>query len=133
MKVFFILQFFLAAICFQQTSCAHPETPMVKWKGMNDANDIVFFFKKDITYEQKQDFANNVLYKSRTDRRGQTLADGAIDVMVGNNFGDYEGGVVNFSESATNEQREKLVKAIKESPAIYKVYEHTAPNKIKDL
>ncbi len=133
MKVFFNLLIFFIVPCFQLTSCGYPETPMAKLKGMNDANDVVFIYKKGITYEQKEDFQNNVIYKSRADGRGRDHAPEVIDVMLGRIMGDYEGGVVNFSESATTEQRETLKRAIKESSIVYKVYENAVPDEIKDL
>lgn len=134
MKILLILQIILLSFIFQTPSCHQKEDDsMIKWKGMNDVNDIVFLYKKGVTYEQKEMFQNKVLSKERPDGRGQDNPDGVIDLMLGRVIGDYDGGTINFSKNATLEQREKLKKAIESSPIVYKVYENVVPNEIKGL
>ena len=101
-------------------------------KGPNDPTDLVFFYKKDATYEQKELFQNTVIHKPHPEGRGFDLQDGVIDLFIVRNS-SYEGYGINFSKNATPEQREKLKKAIEGSPIVYKVYENVVPNKIKDL
>jgi hypothetical protein len=45
----------------------------------------------------------------------------------------HEGIAVTFFPDATNEQRQKLMKAIKESQFVYKVLANVAPDSIKTL
>ncbi len=134
MKFFLFLLVLSSSFLFQTPSCRQQEdAPVVKWKGNNDRNDLVFLFRKGITYEQKEAFQNTILYKPRADGRGQDHQDGVVDTMVGTIKDDYEGGIVNFSQDATLEQRERLKKAIEASPIVYKVYENVVPSQIKDL
>lgn len=131
MKLFLILQVLLGTFILQSTSCIQREDDsMVKWKGMDDAHDLVFLYKKGTTYEQKQQFHNEVLSKERGDGRGRDHPDGVVDVISGTIVDDYEGGIVNFSKDASSSQRETLKKAIRESPIVHKVYENAVPNKI---
>lgn len=134
MKIFLILQIVLLLFFFQSTSCRQQDDDsMIKWKGMNDVNDIVFLYKKGTTYEQRQAFENKVLSKERADGRGRDHPDGVIDSTFGKIIDDYEGGIMNFLKTATPEQREKLKKSIESSSIVYKVYVNIVPNKIKDL
>jgi hypothetical protein len=120
----------ICGIVFQQLSCGYPETPMVKLKGPEDRNDLVFFYKKDTSYEQKELFQNTVIHKPHPEGKGYYLQDGVIDLLSIRNS-DFEGYAINFSKDATPEQRERLKKAIESSPIIYKVYENVVPNEIK--
>ena len=132
MKNSLILHVLLLILIFQFPSCRQQEEEvMVRWKGNNDVNDLVFIFKKGITYEQKQEFQDKILYKPNNGR-GQALQDGVADQTVGIIAGSYDGGIINFSANATIAQREKLKKAIESSPAVYKVFVHVVPNEIKD-
>jgi len=132
MKTFLILQISLWSFIFQTSACtAQKENPMVKWKGLNDANDLVFLYKKGTSYEQKEIFQNNVVYKPRIDGRGHDPRDGVIDVMLGRIAGDYDGGIINFSKEAPQEQKENLKRAIEESPLVYKVFVDVVPGEIK--
>lgn len=134
MKALFILQFLLLIFFLQTASCNRQEnSPMVKWKGPNDKNDLVFFYKNGISYEQKQTFQNEILSKPRSDGRGFAAPDGVEDMMFGTIINDYEGGIINFSKSSTPEQREKIKKALRESPIVYEVYENVVPSEIRDL
>lgn len=128
LAIFIIICGFL----FQQISCGYPETTMRKLKGPEDRNDLVFFYRKDATYEQKELFQNAVLHKPVPNGKGYYLQDGVIDLFIVRNS-DYEGYVINFSKAATQEQREQLKKVIKESAIVYRVYENIVPNEIKDL
>lgn len=120
----------ICGILFQQISCGYPETPMIKLKGPEDRNDLVFFYRKDATYEQKEHFQNTVTHKPHPEGKGYYLQDGVIDLFIVRNS-DFEGYAINFSKNATPEQREKLKRAIESSPIVYKVFENVVPNEIK--
>ena len=131
-KIFWVI-LFLFLLCFQTISCSRQvNEPMVKMKGLNDMNDIVFLYKKNTTYEERQNFQNSVLYKPN-EGRGQAHQDGIVDLMLGRIIDDYEGGLINFSPNAISEQREKIIKAIRESSKVHRVYENIVPSQIKDL
>jgi hypothetical protein len=119
----------ICALLFQQLSCGYPETPIIRLKGPGDENDLVFFYRRDATYEQKELFQNTVIHKLDPNR-GYRLQDGVIDLFLVRNS-DYEGYAINFSKDATLEQREQLKRAIESSPIVYKVFENVVPNEIK--
>ncbi len=134
MKVFLLLPILLLPLMLQTSSCHRQEdAPIVKWKGNDDVNDLVFVFKKGITREQKETFQRDVLYRPRPDGRGQDHQDGVEDMMIGTIKGDHVGGIINFSKTATIEQREKLKKTIESSSIVLKVYVNVVPNEITDL
>jgi hypothetical protein len=68
-KIFWMI-LFLFLLCFQTTSCSRQANePMVKLKGLNDTNDVVFLFRKNATYGERQNFQNSVLYAWKNHRR----------------------------------------------------------------
>ena len=100
--------------------------------GPDKFTSLVIFFKKDATRQQIETFYNDVISVRRPDLKGYDLPDGvALRYLIKN--GDYEGVGITFSTDATPEQREKLKKAIRESPIVYKVYENVVPSEIKNL
>lgn len=132
MKVFSILQIIFVATCFQLTSCGYPETPMVKLKQPNDRVELLFFYKKGTSYEEKQFFENNILHKTDPNGRGYYSQEGVSGEFFVRNS-DYEGHAIEFYPNALPEQRDKLKKAIESSPIVYKVFENVVPNQIQDL
>jgi hypothetical protein len=132
MKVFCILQIILATAFFLLTSCGYPETPMVKLKGPDDKVELVFFYKKGVSYEEKQGFENNILHKSDPNGKGYASQEGVSGEFFVRHS-DYEGYAVEFYPNATSEQRNKLKKALESSPIVYKVFENVIPNQIQDL
>ena len=131
MKIVLAIQIFLVSLILQTSSCIEDHDSRVKWKGMNDRNDIVFLYKRDASYEQRQFFEATVIYRSRPDNKGQDMRDGVVDVMLGRTVGDYDGGVINFHANASAEQRERLRKDIESSPIVLKVVVDAIPNEIK--
>lgn len=128
MKLIMILSVFLLSFFLQSTSCVqHEDYSKASWKGMDEQHDLVFFFKKGITYEQKQQFQIEVLSRERPDGRGRDHPDGVVDIISGTIVNNHDGGIVNFSENASLEQRETLRKAIADSTFVDKVYENVVP------
>ena len=133
MKLFLILPALILLLFFQTSSCSHRnDDPIVKWKGPNDRVELVFFYKKEVSYEEKQAFENNVLHKAHPSGKGYDSQEGVAGEFSVRNS-NYEGYAIEFYPNATGEQREKLKKAIKESPIVYRVYENVVPNEINAL
>ena len=117
-----IASFFVFGL--QINSCNQKgDDKLVELGGPAKRTNVVVFFKKETTNEEMNAFWQNVL-KTEAYKL-------ALQFRIINN--SYEGVGVNFSTDATPEQRERLKKAIKESPIVYKVYENVVPNEIKDL
>lgn len=130
-----IMCFLLFSILgFQANSCntkSESNNEMIKF-GPAKFTNLAIFFKKGTSSEQIEGFYKTVISVSRLDNKGYDLADGvALQYQIRN--GGYDGVGITFSTDATQEQREKLKKAIKESPIVYKVYENVIPNEINDL
>lgn len=134
MKNILILPILLLSILFQTVACqTQKDAPMVKWKGNDDVNDLVFIIKPNPSPEEVEKFSNEVLYKPRADGRGYSHLDGVIDTMLGGINDGYFGGTINFHDNATAEQKENVRKAIEASPIVYKVYVNAIPDKLEGL
>jgi hypothetical protein len=84
---------------------------MVRLKGPNDKVELVFFYKKGTSYEEKQFFENNILHKPDPDGKGYDLQQGVSGEFFVRNS-DYEGYAIEFYPNVTPEQREQLKKVI---------------------
>jgi hypothetical protein len=111
MKVFLTLQLIIAGVCFQLTSCGYPETPMVRLKGPNDKVELVFFYEKETSYDEKQFFENNILHKSNPEGKGYDLQQGVSGEFLVRISG-YEGYAIEFYPNTTPEQRESIKKRL---------------------
>lgn len=100
--------------------------------GPGESTSLVLFYKKGTTHDQIELFEANVTSVPRLDNRGRDLPEGVVSTYSVRNR-DYEGMGINFRPNATLEQREKLKKAIEDSPIVYKIYENVTPDTIKDL
>jgi len=128
-----ILSAALLALCFQVTSCTNQtEKQVVKWGGPDKATALLFFFKKDTTHEQIEDFNNKLLSEPHPQGKGYYMLAG-IAYQFSLKEAGYEGMGINFSTDATPELIEQLKNNIQESPIVYKVYENIVPSEIKDL
>jgi hypothetical protein len=133
MKTFLIFPMILLVSLFYSSSCNYrKDDPIVKWKGPNDKVELVFFYKKSASYEEKQFFENNILHKPHPQGKGYDLQEGVSGEFFVRNSG-YEGHAIEFYLNATPEQRERLKTAIESSPIVYRVYENVVPNQIQDL
>jgi len=116
------------------TGCGSPrqEAPVEKLFDEKTSADLVFFYKKDSTYEQRTYFHENVLNKQLSGNRGYWQRDGVKVTYAVDNKG-YEGSAINFESSATPEQRAEVKEVISESPIVLRVYENRVPGEITDL
>jgi len=125
----------LLFVCFHANSCGHkPEERWTEMGGPDKNTSIVLFFKKDASPEQIKEFHDKILSKPSPygENKGLDLPDGvAGDFRVLKN--GYEGIGINFSTVASQEEKERLNRRIKESSIVYKVYENVIPNEIRDL
>lgn len=130
MKMKFI---FLPLIIFVLTSisaCQQKiDDPIVKWSNPSDKIPIVFYFKKETTNDEINYFLDNVNGHQRADGRGTDLLDGMKGRFLVRNQ-DYVGYGIELRNNITQEQRENILKAINNSPLIYKVFENVIPNEI---
>jgi hypothetical protein len=95
--------------------------------------DILIYFDSDLSHEEINGFHQNVLSRPDPEGRGYDLAPGVRTVLKLRAVEGHEGIAVTFFPYATNEQRQDLMRAIKESQLVYKVLENVAPDSIKTL
>ena len=134
MKIILILYLSFLVLCFQTKSCSHKGSDDIeRWKGLDEKNDIVSLYKNDVTYDERKKFEDSVLFEPYVKGYGHAHQEGIADLLLGRIVGDYDGGIVDFSANSTSTQREKLIKAIKASPLVFRVYENVVPNEIDDL
>jgi hypothetical protein len=131
MKTFLPLKLFLILIISQISSCGRqPESRMVELKGPEEKKDIVFFYNKNVSHQEQQDFQNNTFYRS-TENGYQVILRISSWMRVENS--GYIGFSIEFREEATAEHKAEAIRLLKASPLIYRVYENIAPNDIKAL
>jgi hypothetical protein len=111
---------------------AEENKPVEKLFDEKTSADLVFFYRKDSTYEQRTYFHENVLNKQLSGNRGYWPRDGVKLTYAVDNKG-YEGSAINFESSATPEQRDEVKRVISESPIVLRVYENRVPETITDL
>lgn len=93
---------------------AEENGPVEKLFDEKTSADLVFFYTKESTYEQRTYFDENVLNKQLSGNRGHWPRDG-VKLIYGVNNKGYEGSAINFASSATPEQRHEVKRVISES------------------
>lgn len=128
-----ILEITLSILWLQVTSCnKQSQSPMIRMKGSGDKMELVFFYKKNTSYEEKKFFHDNILNLPDQSGKGYSFPDG-VSAQTFVRISDYEGYAIEFYSNVPAEQRQRLKKTIEEYPIIYRVYENVVPNEIKDL
>jgi hypothetical protein len=98
--------------------------------NINSRVELLFFFKKDASRENKDYFYENILMENST--RGYYPRDG-VQAVFGIDRNGYEGFGIKFRRDSTEQQRKDVKQRLIESPLVYKVYEDVVPSEIKDL
>jgi hypothetical protein len=127
---------FLSAICiliFLCVACPFSKSPAPRPIGPAVKADILIYFKRDISSEESNLFIKNVLSRPHPEGRGDYNAPGIQTLLAIRAVEGHEGIAVTFFPNATDEQRQELMRAIKESRLVYKVLENVAPDNIKTL
>ena len=126
----FVLNFVFG---LQSSSCNSRDTSnnqAAEIFNINSQVELLFFYKKDISREEKDYFYENIFMKNS--ERGYYPRDG-VKAVFGIDKNGYEGFGIAFRSEAAKEQRESIKKILKDSTVVYKVYENVIPNEIKDL
>lgn len=121
----------LLILCFGAACTGHdPEAD--RMRSFGGKADVVFFYKADLTDGQMEEANRTLIEKQRPDNRGHDLPDGVSGIFMVRN-GKYEGFSVNFWPNATKEQKCNVIKALRESAAVFRVFENVDPNEIGPL
>ena len=95
---------------------------------------LVIYLKQGVTNEQIEKFWQEVLSRPDPEGRGHYHRDGVGDISrIFPSVQGHEGIAMSFLPDATNEEREKIKRAVRESPVVYKVLENVAPADVKDI
>lgn len=124
---------FLFSVALVQVPFCNREKPQDEVKEIFNVDskvEVLFFYKKESTYEQRTYFDENILMINSD--RGHFMRDG-VKAVFGIDKNGYQGSGITFRQNATEEQREDIKKRLEESPIVYKVYENVVPNEINDL
>jgi len=129
---------FLSAICLIALLCV--ACPFGK-SGSSDPKpigpavkaDILIYFNRGISPAESNHFTESILSRPHPEGRGQYNAPGVRTLLVIRAVEGHEGIAVTFFPSATNEQRQELMGAIKASPLVYKVLTNAEPASIRTL
>lgn len=95
---------------------------------------LAIYFRQGVTNEQIEKFWQEVLSRPDPDGRGHYHRDGVGDISrIFPSVQGHEGIAMSFFPDATNEEREEIKRAVRDSPIVYKVLENVAPADVKDL
>ena len=130
MKITIIFSTLFIFILTQFSACQQkPDDSIVKWADPTDKIPIVFYFKKGTTNDEINYFLDNVIGHQRADGRGTDFLGGMQGTFQVRNQ-DYEGYAIELRKNITQEERENILRAINNSPLVYKVFENVVPNEI---
>ena len=121
-----VLALSVLALC----SCYPPNQPMVRM-APDVKTSLVVFFKPATTYKEINHFDENVI-GIPDEKGGHASLPGMVSVLSINK-GEYKGEAIEFMANATDEQKSFVKQRVAASPIVYKIYENTAPDAIKDL
>lgn len=125
LRISLILVFFPALLA----GCANRvyDDRMIKYSPDRTA-DIVYYFKKGTTNAQLNEFINKTLGVPHPGGGYSSLPgfQGHIYVITQG----YEGYAITLRENVTDEQRQRILSLLKESPLIFQVFENVVPNEI---
>lgn len=120
---------FLSFTLTQVQSCnKDKQEEVTEFFNIDSKVELLFFYKKEATYEQRKYFDENILMKPV--KGGHWVRDG-VQTVFGIDKNGYEGFGITFRPNATKEQREDIKKRLEESPIVYKVFENVVPNEVK--
>jgi len=128
----FALAFALLLACDVNTACHRREMPMEPI-GPDVKASFVIYFNSGVTQKQINDFSKRVLSRPRVDGRGDYLPEGVRTFLRAPSVSGHEAIAITFFPSATSEQRQALIHAVKAAPLVYKVVENVAPSDVKSL
>ena len=119
---------FIFFFLFQVSSCKAQDNEKVEFFNVNKKTEIVFFYTKESTEEERTYFDENILTKEHPGG-GYWTRDGVQTVFSVANAG-FEGSGVKFVKGATKEQKTDIKKRLEDSPIIYKVFENVIVSEI---
>lgn len=90
---------------------------------------LVILFKPEITNEQVENFRREVL--QTTNQNGRRYLAGIQQYLRVLPIQNHEAVALTFHDDIAIQQREDIMKRIKSSSQVYKVFENTAPNEVK--
>ena len=109
-------------------SGCRPEGSDVWIKSSPDQKvDIVFYFNKDTSNNQINHFLNYEIGYPDSEGKGFHSMEGIQSDLSVRNQG-YEGYALELRASATDEERQNILKVIRSSPLIFRVFENVVPN-----
>lgn len=129
-------QAFYPAICilaFLCVACPFSKSPHPRPIGPTVKADVLIYFNRGISPEESNHFVKSVLSRPHPEGRGDYNAPGVQTILAIRIVEGHEGIAVTFFPNATNEQRQELMKAIRESQLVYKVLENVSPDSVKTL
>ena len=94
---------------------------------------LLIYFNTGISRDEIDAFHKTVLSRPDPEGRGHYLAPGIGLLLRIGPIEGHDGFAITFSSSATSEQRQDLVRTVKQSPFVYKVFENRTPDSVKTL
>lgn len=93
--------------------------------------NLVIVFKPDVTGEQVEDFRRNVLQITTSSQGERKYLSGVRQYLRVLPIQKHEAIALTFHEDITQSQREDIIKRVKSSPLVHKVFEDIAPADVR--
>jgi len=91
---------------------------------------LVIVFKSDVSDEQVEDFRRNVLQVTTSNEGGRRYLSGIRQYLRAPRIQNHNTVAITFHEDITQGQRDEIMKRIKPSSLVYKVFENVAPAEV---
>ena len=95
--------------------------------------DLLIYFNGDASHDEIDAFDKAVLSKPDPEGRGYDLAPGIGMLLAIGPVEGHKGYAITFFPNATRDQREELMRAVRQSRVVYKILEKKAPDSVHTL
>lgn len=92
---------------------------------------LVVVFKPDVTGEQVEEFRRNVLQVTTSNEGGRRYLSGIREYLRAPQIQNHDAVAITFHDDITQAQRDEILKRVKSSSLVYKVFENVAPAEVK--
>jgi hypothetical protein len=101
--------------------------------GPDAKADLLIYFNGDASHDQIDAFHKTVLSRPDPEGRGDDLAPGIGMLLAIGPVEGHKGFAITFFQHATPNHRQELMRAVRQSPVVYKVLENRVPDSVDTL
>jgi hypothetical protein len=95
--------------------------------------DLLIYFNSNASHDEIDAFVKTVLSTPDPRGRGHDLAPGVGMLLAIGPVEGHQGYAITFFPDATRDQRDELMRAVKQSPLVYRILENRVPDSVTTL